>query len=73
MRVLNNVNIVPLGREILETAHESFLPDFEDSIQFESAKIAGVDRVVTRNKRHFKQGEIIILTPEELLKEVISS
>lgn len=72
-QVLNNFNIIPLGREILETAYESSLPDFEDSIQFESAKIAGVDRIVTRNRRHFRQGEIIILTPEELLKEIIAS
>lgn len=68
-QVLNNFDIIPVGKATLETAYESSLPDFEDSIQFESAKVAAVDRIITRNKRHFRQAEIMVLTPEELLKE----
>ncbi len=69
-QMLNNFNIVPLDKEVLEAAYQSALPDFEDSIQLECAKIGAVDRVVTRNKRHFRQSEILISTPEELLKEI---
>lgn len=72
-QVLNNFDTISVGKATLETAYESSLPDFEDSIQFESAKIAAVDRIITRNKRHFRQTEIIVLTPEELLEEVSAS
>jgi predicted nucleic acid-binding protein len=69
-QMLISFTIIPFGKEVLEAAYQSALPDFEDSIQLECAKIAAVDRVVTRNKRHFRQSEVVILTPEELLKEI---
>lgn len=64
-QVLASFKIVPIGEETLEAAYDSSLPDFEDSIQFQCAKAASVDRIVTRNKSDFKQDEIAVSTPEK--------
>ena len=70
-QALTSFKIVPLGRDILEAAFDSSLPDFEDCIQFECAKSVAVDHIVTRNRRHFRQAEIAVSTPEEILKEIM--
>ena len=44
----------------------STMPDFEDMLQFEAAYAAGCDVIVTRNKKHFPQDVIPILSPDEL-------
>ncbi len=69
-QALVSFEIDPIGQETLEAAYDSSLPDFEDSIQFQCAKVSSVDRIVTRNKRDFKQDEIAISTPEEILEEL---
>lgn len=43
------------------------MPGFEDNIQFFSAKLMQVDYLITRNKEHFAQQEIPVVTPEEFL------
>ena len=42
-------------------------PDFEDMLQFESAKANGCDIVVTRNGKHFPHDSLPILTPTQFL------
>ena len=41
--------------------------DFEDSMQNESAMFAGVDYIITRNKKDFENSTISVVTPEEFL------
>lgn len=65
--VTKDLEIVPLTRQIIFEALESPLPDFEDNIQFFSAKAMQVDYLITRNKKHFIQQEIPVVTPEEFL------
>jgi predicted nucleic acid-binding protein len=65
--VTKDFEIVPLTRSIIFEALDSPLPDFEDNIQFYSAKATQVDYIVTRNKKHFAQQEIPVVTPEEFL------
>lgn len=58
--------ILDLTSDLLTAAFkEKRIPDFEDAIQFLSAKEAGLEMLVTRNVRHFKavQTEIQVLTP----------
>jgi len=62
--------IVPLTRPIIQKALDSKLPEFEDNIQFFSARQKSVDYLVTRNKKHFRQDVISVLTPDEFLKAV---
>ena len=42
--------------------------DFEDAIVYASAKRNKVDCIITRDKRHYKDNEISIFTPETFLE-----
>jgi len=66
--VTRDFEIIPLTRQIVFEALDSSLPDFEDNIQFFSAKTMQVDYIITRNKKHFNQKEIPVVTPVEFLK-----
>ncbi len=68
---LASFTIVPISEDTLEAAYDSSLPDFEDAIQFQCARIAAVERIVTRNKKHFRQNIITVSTPEEIVTEVV--
>ena len=69
-RILLNWTVVPLTGEAMEHAYTAILPDFEDALQFEAAKAAHVDAIVTRNKKHFRQQAIKVITPEEFTEQV---
>jgi predicted nucleic acid-binding protein len=66
--ITQDFEIVPLTRQIIIDAFDSQLPEFEDNIQFYSAKEMNVDYIITRNKKHFDQNEIAVVTPDEFLK-----
>ena len=60
--------IIPETDErVLAAARNNDFDDFEDSMQNESALIAGVDYIITRNKKDFKNSTISVLSPEEFL------
>jgi hypothetical protein len=65
--ITQDFEIIPLTRSIIFEALDSPLPEFEDNIQFFSAKEMQVDYIITRNKKHFVQQEIPVVTPEEFL------
>lgn len=65
--ITRDFEITPLSRQIIFEALNSPLPDFEDNIQFFSAKAMQVDYLITRNKKHFAQQKIPVVTPEEFL------
>ena len=44
---------------------DTTMPDFEDMLQFESAYAAGCDVIATRNKKHFPQDAIQVLSSIE--------
>lgn len=66
--VTRDFEIIPLTRAIIFEALDSPLPEFEDNIQFYSAKAMQVDYLITRNKKHFVQQEIPVVTPNEFLR-----
>ena len=68
--ILQNCTIVPLTQEAIARAYTAALPDFEDALQFEAAKSVSVDAIVTRNKKHFRQQAITILSPEEFVEQL---
>ena len=51
---------------------QSKLTDFEDAVLDESASRAGLDGIVTRNEKDFKQSKLTVYNPEELLKIINS-
>lgn len=43
--------------------------DFEDALQYYTAKENGVDCIITRNKKDFYFSDFPVYTPEEFLSE----
>jgi predicted nucleic acid-binding protein len=69
-RILWGFAIVPLTGEAIEVVYAAAsLPDFEDVLQLEAAKAAKVDAIITRNKKDFRQKEVKVLNPEELVEQ----
>ena len=54
---------------ILEAISEDF-NDFEDSIIYASAYLNGIDYIVTRDKKGFKNSKVKILTPVEAVAKI---
>lgn len=70
-KIIKNIKIIPLTDVINRESISCELPEFEDAIQFLSAKSIKADIIIIRNVKHYKQEDIKVLTPEEFLKEVI--
>lgn len=68
--MLAGFRIAALDRVAIEAAYDSELPDFEDALQFLAADRATVDAIVTRNKKHFRQSKIRVLSPEEAIDAI---
>ena len=58
---------IPLRHVINQKALINKLPEYEDNIQFESARQFHMDAIITRNKKHYKQENMPIYSPEEFL------
>ena len=71
--LLTNPDLVVLdvNKSILHAALNSGMTDFEDAVQAVAAKTTGIDCIVTRNKRDFRQSPVPAVLPEELLEKLI--
>lgn len=63
------VNVAPLDDKVLELALVSDFKDFEDAIQYHTALENGMDIIITRNKKDFKNSKLPIMTAKEYLKK----
>ncbi len=61
------LKILAIDAQIVMSALNSRLKDFEDAIQVEAAKMNNVDVIITRNKKDFINSDIEVFTPEEFL------
>ena len=62
--------IVPLGQDVVNTALASQWKDFEDCLQFLSAKQANADCIITRNPDDFKDADIPVFTPSQFVEMI---
>ncbi len=65
--VLQLFEVVPVTEQQLRHALELGWNDFEDAVQAACAEAAGVDFLVTRDKRGFKASAIPVVSPGELV------
>ncbi len=66
--IIKNFKVASLTPQIIETAFDSPIGDFEDAIQLHSAISNKCDFLITRNKKDFVSGSgITVSTPEEFL------
>ena len=59
---------MPTDDKIIDLALASDFKDFEDAMQYYTALENGLDIVITRNKRDFKNINLPILTAQEYLE-----
>ena len=62
------ISILPVDSKIIDLALSSKFSDFEDAIQYHTAKSSEINFIITRNKKHYKQSKISVCTAEEYLK-----
>lgn len=61
---------ITVDDKIISAAIASDLSDFEDAIQFTCAlQVKNLYALITRNYKHFKNKEILILSPKEFLND----
>lgn len=66
--LLDFIEIIPVDLDIIKKSLLSKHKDFEDAIQiFAATTILNVDFIVTRNIKDFKDANITVLPPDELL------
>lgn len=67
-KLLNLFEVAPVNRSVLEGALKARFADFEDAVIHEAAVQVEVQGIVTRNIADFKGANILLYSPEELLK-----
>ena len=65
LRIL--IDILPMNQLQIDHALNSNFTDFEDALQYYSAKSGKMDFIITRNKNDYKHGSINVCTPTEYL------
>ena len=61
------VSVLPINEKIINLSLNSAFSDLEDAIQYLVAKENNIEILITRNKKHFKKAEIVIMDAEEYL------
>lgn len=69
--LLDYVQIIAVDVDIIKKGLKSKHRDFEDSVQIYAAgSVNKIDYIVTRNIKDFKNSEIPVLPPEELIVKI---
>jgi len=67
-KLLALFEIAPVNRPVLETAIALGFADFEDAVLHEAARQVDAKAIVSRNTSYFKNAELPVYTPAELLE-----
>lgn len=67
------VEIIPVGRPVIETALALGFADFEDDLQYCAARtVPTIEAIITRDPKGFAAGALPVLTPPEALARLSS-
>ena len=67
--LMENVTILPVNKNHIQSAVEKKAIDFEDNVQTACAEEMS-DCIITDNKKHFKNSMIPVYTPKEFLAKI---
>lgn len=68
---MDYITVIAIDLDMIKKGLKSKHKDFEDALQIISAySISKIDCIVTRNIKEFKDAEIPVLTPDELIMEI---
>lgn len=71
LNIIDYVNVIPIDVDVIKKGLKSKHKDFEDALQIYSAySIEKMDCIVTRNIKDFKNSDIPVLSPDELIKNI---
>jgi len=62
------ISIAEVNETIIDLVFNSSFTDFEDAVQFYTAKRVGADVIITRNIKDYKDSTIPVLTAEQFLR-----
>jgi predicted nucleic acid-binding protein len=62
------VGVISINDKVIDLALNSSFSDFEDGLQYFSSRENGIEILLTRNTKDYKEKDIIIQTPEEYIK-----
>ena len=68
LRIFSFTKLISVKPEHIHNAVNLHWKDFEDAVQYSVAKFNGLDGIVTRNMKGFKDSDVKIFTPEEIIK-----
>jgi predicted nucleic acid-binding protein len=69
--LMEYIQVIPIDGEILKKGLKSKYKDLEDAVQIISAySIDKIDCIVTRNIKDFRDAEIPVYSPEELVERL---
>jgi predicted nucleic acid-binding protein len=69
-KLLNVVGLWGVDSETIKSAIEFKWKDFEDCVQYVTARDADADYIITRNTKDYKDSEIVAISPDEFLNIV---
>ena len=64
------VEILDLGKREVMAAIAQPVKDFEDMLQYQCAKAAGCDYIVTNDRRHYEFSDIPHFSSEDFVKQI---
>ncbi|MCL2220132.1 MAG: PIN domain-containing protein [Chitinispirillia bacterium] len=62
------IRVLPVNEDIIDMTLNSKFIDFEDGLQYFTAKDGNIRTIITRNVKDYKVKDAVIQTPEEYLK-----
>lgn len=68
--LLSSVAVCHLDQAILVKARKTAFKDFEDAVQHTCATASGLDAIVTRNLKDYKNATLPVFSPPDFLKKL---
>ncbi len=72
-KLLTFLEPLVVNRTVLEGAFDTTFKDFEDAVSHEAARQAGVECIVTRNIRDFKESKLPVYSPSDLVRTLAAA
>jgi predicted nucleic acid-binding protein len=66
------IHVLPINEKVVDLSLNSPFNDFEDALQYFTAKENNIAVLITRNIRHYKGDDMIVETAEEYIKSTAS-
>jgi len=64
------ISVVSVDEKVVDLALNSKFSDFEDGLQYFTARENDIRIILTRNTKDYKEKELLVQTPEEYLKAI---